>query len=118
MDTAVISLPAVIDQPHLPSTLRAALETAAVLASLPWCGWHCALGDGTARVAERAGDDLAPTWRIHDGQGPPRIPELGEQVDCRGQGGLGFVHYSVQLGYQPGWMALVPSATNPHSPSN
>jgi hypothetical protein len=33
MDTAIISLPAVIDQPHLPSTLRAALETAADLAS-------------------------------------------------------------------------------------
>jgi site-specific recombinase XerD len=33
MDTAIINLPAVIDQPHLPSTLRAALETAADLAS-------------------------------------------------------------------------------------
>jgi hypothetical protein len=33
MDAAIINLPAVIDQPHLPSTLRAALETAADLAS-------------------------------------------------------------------------------------
>jgi hypothetical protein len=33
MDIAIIDLPAVIDQPHLPSTLRAALETAADLAS-------------------------------------------------------------------------------------
>jgi hypothetical protein len=33
MDTAIINPPAVIDQPHLPSTLRAALETAADLAS-------------------------------------------------------------------------------------
>jgi site-specific recombinase XerD len=33
MDTAIINLPAVIDQPQLPSTLRAALETAADLAS-------------------------------------------------------------------------------------
>jgi hypothetical protein len=33
MDTAIFNLPAVIDQPHLPSTLRAALETAADLAS-------------------------------------------------------------------------------------
>jgi site-specific recombinase XerD len=33
MDTAIINLPAVIDQPHMPSALRAALETAADLAS-------------------------------------------------------------------------------------
>jgi hypothetical protein len=33
MDTAIINLPAAIDQPKLPSTLRAALETAADLAS-------------------------------------------------------------------------------------
>ena len=33
MDTAIINLPAVIDQPQLPSTLRAALETAADLAT-------------------------------------------------------------------------------------
>jgi site-specific recombinase XerD len=33
MDTAIINLPAVIDQPQLPSTLRAAVETAADLAS-------------------------------------------------------------------------------------
>jgi site-specific recombinase XerD len=33
MDAAIINPPAVIDQPHLPSTLRAALETAADLAS-------------------------------------------------------------------------------------
>jgi site-specific recombinase XerD len=33
MDTAIINLPAVTDQRHLPSTLRAALETAADLAS-------------------------------------------------------------------------------------
>jgi site-specific recombinase XerD len=32
MDTAIINPPAVIDRPHLPSTLRAALETAADLA--------------------------------------------------------------------------------------
>jgi hypothetical protein len=33
MDTAILNLPAVIDQRHLPSTLRAALQTAADLAS-------------------------------------------------------------------------------------
>jgi hypothetical protein len=33
MNTAIINLPAIISQPHLPSTLRAALETAADLAS-------------------------------------------------------------------------------------
>jgi integrase len=33
MDTAIINLPAAIDQPQLPSTLRAALETAADLGS-------------------------------------------------------------------------------------
>jgi len=59
MDTAIINLPAVIDRPHLPSTLRAALETAADLASnsraastraayasdwrifARWCETHC-----------------------------------------------------------------------------
>ena len=33
MDTTIINLPAVIDQPHLPSTLRAALDSAIDLAS-------------------------------------------------------------------------------------
>jgi Phage integrase, N-terminal SAM-like domain len=33
MDTAIVNLPAVIDHPHLPSTLRAALDGAADLAS-------------------------------------------------------------------------------------
>lgn len=52
MDTAIINLPVVIDQPQLPSTLRAALESAMDLAS-----------NSRAESTRRA---YASDWRIFE----------------------------------------------------